>query len=134
MHLDTIGPASVSRDVRRRDDMTTKHLVIRLLAAVAALLLSCSFVSVYNVAGSLSYERGRSLPAITASVVRWAPYTYALPVALLLIGVAFLRSRRDRYVGIECIVSVGWLGALAWVLIAVFAWQLTHIELYSGPH
>ena len=129
-----IGPARVSAGVRRCDGMTTRHHIIRLLAAVAALLLSCSFVSMYNAAGSLSCERGRSLPAITASVVRWAPYTYALPVALLLIGVVFLRSRRDRSVGIECVVSVGWLGALAWVLIAVFAWQLTHIELYSGPH
>jgi hypothetical protein len=32
------------------------------------------------------------------------------------------------------LVSLGWLGALGWALMAIFAWQLTHIELYSGPH
>ncbi len=114
--------------------MASKQHLIRLLAAVTSALLSCSFVSMYNVAGVLAYERGRSLPAITASVVRWAPFAHVVPGALLVVGLLLLRSRKDKSVALECVASLGWLGALAWVLVAIFAWQLTHIELYSGPH
>ncbi len=110
--------------------MNAKQRFVRFLAAVIAALISCLFVSVYNWACSASY--GHPNPAITDSVVRNAPYAYAVPIVMLLFGVGLFRSRKDRAVALESLISLLWIAAFAWALTAIFAWQLTHIEIWSG--
>ena len=106
--------------------------MVRLLAAVAAGFISCRFVSAYNSASFFSTERGVALAAFTGSVIRYAPYAYAVPTALLVLGSLLLRGRQDRFLIFECVVASAWLLALAWVLVAIEAWQVNHIILYSG--
>jgi uncharacterized BrkB/YihY/UPF0761 family membrane protein len=109
--------------------MTSKPRLIRLCAAVIALLISCLFVSAYNQASLLSYERGRSLPEVTGVVVDYAGWAYCLPVVVLLLGLWLLFRKGDRDVAFECLVSFGWLAAFFWALAAILAWQVTHMKL-----
>jgi|ERR1035441_17904 hypothetical protein len=110
--------------------MSAKQHLVRLLAAAVAALVSCLFVSGYSLACSLSYPP--NYPAFTQWIFRNARYAYALPIAMLILGVWLLRSRQDRPVALECLVSLLWIGAFVWVLTAILAWQLVHIELWSG--
>lgn len=114
--------------------MSTKQQLVRLLAAVAIAVISCRFVTAYNVAALLSHERGRSLPAFTDAVVQYAAYAYVVPVAVLLLGLMLLRSTKDRRVMFECLIALAWILAFSWVLIALNSWQWTHVELFSGPY
>lgn len=110
--------------------MSPTQRLVRLLAAAIAALVSCLFVSGYSLACSLSYRP--NYPAFTEWVLRNARYAYALPIIMLLIGIWLLRRHPDRSVALECLLSLLWIGAFAWVLTALYAWQLVHIEIWSG--
>ena len=110
--------------------MSAKQRLVRLLAAVIAASVSCLFVSGYNLACSLSYAP--NYPAVTRWIIRNARYAYALPFAMLILGFWLLRSRQDRPVALDCLVSLLWIGAFVWVLTAILGWQIEHIELWSG--
>jgi len=114
--------------------MNDKGRLVRLLASAAAALVSCLFVSRYNWASYLSLERGQSLPAVTRYLVHATPYAYAIPGLVVLLGVVLVRRGSGSIVAFECLVAIAWLIALGWALAAVFAWQVVHIVLYSGPH
>jgi hypothetical protein len=94
-----------------------------------AALMACLFVSAYNL---ISHDPRRSLPAITASVVALTPYAYLVPIILFFVGVALLRSRTERPVAFEALIASAWLLAFCWVLAALFAWQLTHVEIVDA--
>lgn len=113
--------------------MSAKQHLVKLLAAVTAALVSCLFVHGYNWACLLSY--GPPNAVLTDSIFRNARYAYVVPILMLFFGIVLLRSPKDRSVGLDCLVSLAWIGALLWVLLAIYAWQLTHIEIWSGaPH
>jgi hypothetical protein len=100
-------------------------------AAALAALAACVFVSFYNWASALAFERGVPLPAVTRYVVELAPYAYSLPVVVFSLGVLLLRSGRDRPVVFESLISFGWLASFVWVLVALWVWQLTRIDIMN---
>jgi len=114
--------------------MTRGPSTVRLLACVAAALISCVFVSLYSWASALTLDRGMALPAVARVVVSFMACAYAFPGAVLFLGAVQLRKYPRSVVAFECLVACAWLGALFWVLTAIYAWQVVHIELYSGPH
>jgi hypothetical protein len=101
------------------------------LTAVAVAWIACVFVSAYDWVSSLTMERNVSLPALTSAVGRYSAYAYALPVLVCLLGVFFLRRRNGGGVGLECTISVAYLAALTWILIAVWAWQLPRVLIVT---
>ena len=111
-----------------------KGRLVRLLACAVVALISCFFVSRYNWACSLSLERGMAPPAVAAWVGAAAPYAYAAPVLLFLLGVFLLRRGSGSIVACEGLIAISWLGAFARALTAIFARQVAHIVAYSGPH
>jgi len=108
--------------------MAPKVPLVRLLTAVAVTVIACGFVSLYDLVSSLSIERGRVLPAITVIVLEYSRYAYVVPVLVLLLGLFFLRRRDGDPVGLECTISIAWLSALFWILLAVWAWQIPRIH------
>src|SRR5262245_6052363 len=94
--------------------------LIRLITAVVAALASCSFVSLYSMACSLSYRP--NYPIFTGWVLGNARYAYALPILTLISGLWLLRKGEAKDVALECLVSVLWLCAFVWVLAAIYAW------------
>ena len=109
--------------------MAVKIALIRLLTAVAATLIACVFVSLYNTFSSLIIGRGAALPMFTAIVVEYNRWAYVVPVFVFLLGLVFLRRGDDGAVGLECTISVAWLSALLWILFAIWAWQLPRIRI-----
>ena len=114
----------------RREHMSTKLRLVRLLAATVAALASCMFVSGYSLASSLSYRP--NYPAFTDWILRNARYAYALPLMILIFGVGLLRGKQDRPAAHECLVALLWVGAFVWALVAIYGWQLAQIQIWSG--
>jgi len=122
--------AAIGEVFVRREHMTTKLRLVRLLAAAVAALASCLFVSGYSLACSLSYRP--SYPVFTDWILRNARYAYALPLMILILGVGFLRGKQERPAAHECLVALLWIGAFVWALVAIYGWQLAQIEIWSG--
>ncbi len=111
--------------------MLHKVPLVRLLTAAAVALIACVFVSQYNWIANITRDPGPSLPAITGLVWRYSAYAYALPLLVLSFGVFFLRRSGLESVGLECTISVAWMGALLWILFALWAWELPRIHLHN---
>ncbi len=108
--------------------------MVRLLGCAAAALISCFFVSRYNWASALTFERGVGFPGLTRAINSGAPVAYALPASVLLLGLLLLRRYPRSEVAFEILVWLSWLGAFAWALTAIYAWQVAHILIYNAPH
>ena len=111
--------------------MVPKVQVVRMVAAALVALAACVFVSFYNWASAVASERGVTLPAVTICVVELAPYAYGVPVVVFSLGLLLLRRSGDKAVAFESLISFAWLASFAWVLVTLFVWQLTRIEIMN---
>jgi hypothetical protein len=102
---------------------------IRLLTAVIAGVMACAFAQFYSSFFKLTLEFGHPLPTITLIVLKASRYAYVIPAILFLAGVYFLRKRTRGIVGLELIISIGWILTIFWSLFAIWAWVLAKIEM-----
>ena len=93
-------------------------------------LLSCLYVSYYNRVGEL-IQHGREregwggLFSLPEHVAGWACYAYIFPVAGLVLGKLF--QKRHNEVGVISTSAVMVICALAWVFVAILAWQIQNV-------
>jgi hypothetical protein len=77
----------------------------------------------------MTVERGWPLPRITHYVVACSPYAYAVPALALCVGIAVLRGPRHTRVIAEIILAFAYIAAFAWVLLAIWSWQIARVQL-----
>ena len=65
-------------------------------------------------------HHGETLPNGTLLVTTVAPWMFAVPVIVAVVGALF----RRRPLGVEVIANLGWLFAVAWPATCVWAWLI----------
>jgi len=107
--------------------MGSAENVTRVFFAALASLLSASFGFGYN---QIQYHNnvehlGCALPQITQSAATTAPLMFLVPLAILVVGLAC----RKRPMVVLVTVNVGWLVAVTWPPLLLWAWAVPHTLL-----
>jgi len=118
--------SSVPMTVTREGMSNTKE-VIQVAFAGAASVIGAFWGFAYHWAKYHTHVEHESmmLPNITALVTALAPWVFLVPLAVLFVGIAL----RKRPLGVIVTVNLGWLFAISWPLLCVWAWEVPFILL-----
>lgn len=110
--------------------MASRIEIVRFLAAVVAAFVACLFVSYYSRTSGLDFVQtfgnGVPMPFFTRCVAEYSSYAYLVPVLVFGVGITLMR-RRASDLALEMMVGFAWIGALGWVLFAIWAWRIAMV-------
>jgi hypothetical protein len=112
-------------------DLSRSEHITRVITAAVATLLACLFVLGYHSIKHHNHvEHGQlDLPTATRCVAAAAPWTFVVPLVVLVLGALFLKPRAPHNLAIVVLTSIAWLFALAWPLLCLWAWELPFVLL-----
>ena len=115
--------------------MTRGMSTIRLLTAVTVLFAACKFVNVYSQLSDTRFKFDHPdghTSRFNEFVLANGGWAYAVPFALLLVGIAIVWRWPRAQPPIELVVSTLWLVASGWFAITLLSWQMQNIPVFHG--
>ena len=115
--------------------MTRGTSVVRLFAAVIVAFAACKFVNVYSQLSEVRFtleHEGGALTPFNAFLIQNGIWSYVLPLLFLLVGIAAISRSPHAETLVELLASMLWIMAYVWAAIAVLAWHVQNIPIFSG--
>ena len=80
----------------------------------------------------IDHPGASSWPPFVELMLSRGNWTYALPLIVLIVGLACLRVRSSSLALFEVVIQLAWMTAIALPLFCILFWQIANIPTYSG--